>query len=360
MPRIFALLIALILLAGSAWAQTAYDLTSKLQIALEENNPDLALEISKDLYEISNDNNDHQSAGFSAYVTAGILEKRSDPLAAAKAYDQCRRHYDKINSPAQAIQCQYKSALAFLVGHKKGKAIDALKSSAKNLEKINQDKSALASQVYLTLSNETLPAKTDRSRGAQSKRLEVAEYANRSLLALRATGQDESENYVSALFIKGLALEDAEKFDEAVESYSKAIILYQVLPNHSDEALRNIQSRLSIAKFGMEGGSEEDTVHVSLRNGENITLKIKRTKPVKYPKINRNQMVDGARVRAKIQLSESGEVNHIEILESMPSKEFGDAFLKAVRKWEFSAPEGVKADEIPPFEYSMVFYVRRI
>jgi TonB family protein len=360
MWRIITLSIALSLLADFASAQNIDDMRVRLQDALQHNKTDLALEIASDLYEVSDGSNDHQTAGFSAYVKAGLFEQNSDPLAAAKAYDECHKHYDEIDSAAQAIQCQYKSALAFLAGHKNGQAVDTLKSTAESLEKIGQEKSALASQVYLTLATETLPAKVDGSRGAKRKRLGAVEYADKSLLALTASGQSSSEDYVSALFTKGLALEDAEEFDAAVETYAKAIALYTSRPNHSDDVLRNMRSRHSIAKFGTEDDTETDTLVVHLDNGEDISLRIEKSKKVKYPRINNNQMVDGARVRAKIQLSEGGDVDQIQILESMPSKEFGEAFKKAVRKWKFLPPEEYKAEDIPPFEYTMIFYVQRL
>jgi TonB family protein len=360
MRRIVFLTIALFLLADLAAAQNVDDMTERLQAALKQNDTALALKISNDLYDVSDENEDHQSAGFSAYVKAGLLEQESRHLEAAKAYDLCAKHYQKIESLAQSIQCQYKSALALLAGYKQGQAVDALKDTAKSLEKIGQDKSALAAQVYMTLSNEVLPVKTDHSRGANRNRLMAAEYARKSLLALKATGQDKSEDYVSASFMKALALEDAEEFEEAAESYIEAITLYKSLPNHSVDVLRNMQSRLSIAQFGVKGGSDDDTIDVDLLNGEEITLEIIKKKTVKIPRINKNQMVDGARVRARIHLSDNGKVDHIEILESMPSDEFGDAFKKAVKKWQFLPPEEFAGETIPPFEYSMVFYVKRL
>lgn len=348
-----------LLLADFAAARNVDDMTAKLQVALKQGDASLALDIANDLYDISDKSDDYQSAGFSAYVKASILEQRKDYLAAAKAYNQCGHHYSKISSAAQSIQCQYKSGLAYLAGHKKGQAIDALKSTARSLEKIGQDRSELASQVYLTLSTETRPTKLDRSRGATRKRLEAAEYANKSITALSAIGQDKSESYVSALFSKGLALEDAEKFEGAVESYEEAIALYSKIPDHSDELLRNIRSRLSISSFEAQDSPKESSLDVSISNGETITLTIEKTSRVKHPRINENQVVDGARVRAQIQLTEGGKVDRIDVLESMPNPEYGDAFKKAVKKWKFVPPEGISSEDVPPFEYTMIFYVKR-
>lgn len=359
MLRFLGFAILFLLLANPAAAQNADDMSARLQVALKQNDRALALDIARDLYDISDKADDDKSAGYLAYVKAGILEYESDHSEAAKAYDQCAKHYKKIEGHAQSIQCQYRSALAFLSGSKQGQAIDALKSTVKSLETLGQDKSDLAAQVYFTLSDEILPAKLDRSRQAIRNRRASAEYAEKSLIALAATGQAESDRYVSALFTKALALEDAEEFEDATKTYMETIALYKSMPDHSPELLKNMQSRLSIARFGATGEGNKDTTDVRLKNGDVVALKIKKKKAIKYPRINKNQMVDGARVRAKIYLLNNGKVDRIEILESMPSEEFGVAFKDAVKTWEFQPPKEFMTTDIPPFEYSMVFYVRR-
>lgn len=143
--RFFLILFTTLLLSANlAAAQNANGMAEKLQAALQQNDAELALKIAADLYTISDESSDHQSAGFAAYVKAGILEQTDDHLDAAKAYGQCRQHYLEIDSAAQSIQCDYKSALAYLAGYQDGRAIDALKSTAKSLEGIGQGKSALA------------------------------------------------------------------------------------------------------------------------------------------------------------------------------------------------------------------------
>lgn len=155
-------------------------------------------------------------------------------------------------------------------------------------------------------------------------------------------------------------MEDSEKFEEAAKTYFKAINLYKDLPNRSDDVLKNMRSRLSIAAFGANGETQRNTLNVDTRDGEKVTLEILRKRSVKHPRINKNQRVDGARVRAKITLSKNGTVERIDILESMPSQDFSDAFRKAVSTWSFIPPDGVLPEDIPPFEYGMVFYIKRL
>jgi TonB family protein len=348
-----------ILMTNLASAQDTNDRVEELQTALRQNQTDLALELATALYETSDDENDHTTAGFSSYVVAGLLEQKTEFVDAARAYEDCSDHYNTSNSHAQSIQCQYKSGLAYLAGAQHGRAIDALKSAGNSLEELGQERSALASQVYLTLSTEIRPPKLDRGRGANRLRLSSVAYADKSLAALAATGQNGTENHALALYTKGLALEDAESFEESSQIYAEAVDIYSNVPDHSDEVLRNMQSRLSIAKFGATDETEQDTLDVHDNKGRIITLEIDQTKDVRTPRIHGNQMVDGARVRAKITLADEGSVEQIDILESTPSDDFGEAFEKAVKEWIFTPPDGVSSEDIPPFEYSMIFYVQR-
>jgi len=360
MLRSFLFCFAFLGLSYPALAQDLNELTSDLQLALQENDGDRVLETATKLYALSNERNNHLTAGFAAFAKANVLEIQKEPLNAAKAYKNCSEHYAAIKSDAQAIQCQYKSGLALLTANREGQAIDTLKSAAKKLEKIGQSKSGIAAQIYSTLANETLPSKLEGGRGANIKRLAAAEYADQALTALKATGESQSQSYAATLLTKGLALEDAEKFNDAVAAYDKAIELYKNLPNVSKDTLKNVKSRRSIASFGVEGKRKSLTLNVQGVDGRPITLKIKKRKDVKYPRVNKNQMVDGARVSAEIKLAKDGSVEHLRIIESTPNKDFGEAFEKAVRKWTFTAPEGVAPETIPPFEYNMVFYVKRL
>lgn len=360
MFRIFSVFTLFFLLVQAASAQTGEALQAELQRALKQGDADVALSTANTLYEMSDANNDHKYASFAAYAKASILEQSKQHLDAAKAYEACSHHYAEMNSAAQSIQCEYKSGLAFLAGFKNGQAMDSLKSAAKRLEDIGQSKSGIASQVYLSLAEETLPAKLEDSRQARVKRKAAADYAQKSLIALAATGQAKSDNYASALFLKGLALEDSKEFEGAVQAYEAAVKLYTSMPDHSEEVLNNVKTRLSIAKFGLKGGKKADTIDVTDINGREVTLEFKKKKSVKFPRINKNQMVDGARASIEISLTEDGSVASVKILESTPSKEFGEALEKAAKKWVFITSEGETPKDIPPFEYSMVFWVNRL
>lgn len=356
LPRSLCLMLALGLCAETAAAQES---TQALQDALKRNDAAAAMALASDLYSRSEAENDHTAAGFAAYVKAGLLEQDADFSGAAKAYADCADHYESLNSAAQSIQCEYSSGLAHLSAYQDGKAMSALKSTARRLEAIGQDRSAMASKVYLTLAEETLPPKTQRGAKAQGKRLEAAAYADKSMRALTAAGQNETEFYAAAAFMKGMALDDAEDFPEAVKAYETAIRIYAAQPNTSPEELKSMQARLSIAKFGQSGKTSDNTHDVRGPDGEMITLTIKKKRKVRVPRINNNQMVDGARARAQITLGADGRVASLTIQESDPDPKFGEALEKGMKTWVFTPPEGVAPQDIPPFDYSMIFYVSR-
>lgn len=360
MFRFFLVFTIFFVLTHGASAQTPNDLQVQLQQALKQGDADVALKTANTLYQLSDSNDDHKFASFAAYAKASVLEQQKEYIEAAQAYGDCSHHYAKINSAAQSIQCEYKSSLAFLAGYKSGQALEALKSAAKRLEDIGQEKSGIASQVYLTLAEETLPAKFEDNRSARVKRKAAAEYAQKSLISLEATGQANSEDYVSALFLKGLALEDSQEFEEAVQTYAAAVKLYSSMSDRSDEVLNNVKTRLSIAKSELKGGKNSKLIDVTDINGRKVSLVFSKKKNVKFPRVNKNQMVDGARASVEISLAEDGSVNSVKVLETTPSKEFGEALEKAAKKWVFVTSDGETPKDILPFTYNMVFWVKRI
>lgn len=343
-----------------AKAQNIENQTTKLQIALKNNDRIKALEEAILLYDLSLVVSDFKTAGFAAYTKASIYDQNKESLKAAKAYDQCSNHYGRVNSLAQSIQCEYRSALSYISAYKPGNAVDALNSSASRLEDIGQGQSSLASQVYATLAQEMLPSKLDNTRYAKQKRLKSIEYSDKALLALEASGQSKTENFASILSLKGIAQDDSENYDAAIKSYEEAIEIYSALPNSSKETLETIRSRLSIARFGLEKPKKKNSIEVIHKNGDVLNLKIKRKKSVKVPRVNKNQIVDGAKASVEIDLSETGAVRRVTVLKSEPSKEYGDALKKAVETWTFILPENISGTDIEPFEYGMIFYVKRL
>lgn len=345
--------------AEVACAQSQAELSSQVESALQRDDLAAALLASGKLYEMHIAENNIEGAGRTAYSRAKILEARSENLEAGSAYKLCAEHFKDLNALAQSLNCKYDSGLAYLSGGKKGTAIDILKATAKDLEEIGQAKSGLAAKVYLTLAEEILPPKLDHKRAANRTRNSSAKYANLAMSALDALGENSSELYASALLIKGRALEDSEKYDQAALAYTEAVDLYESLPNGSPDILENIRSRASIAMSQSKGGKSDNTLDVLDNDGNKITLTVDKKRKVHFPRIDRNKLVDGARVKALITLEADGKVETIEILESYPEEEFGAAFEKAARKWIFNPPDGVSASEIPPFEYGMNFYVQR-
>lgn len=347
------------LITNAAVAQDLVQQTRALQSALQNSDVPLAKSLAADLQAASLEAGDYEIAGYAAYVRGGIFDSENAFANAAEAYEACYEAYDAMGSAAQAIQCHYKSAQAYLSARQSGKAVSTFKKTANMLEDIGQEKSALASQVYLTLAEEVRPQKLERSPKARSQRRQAVTYATKAIAAMEGSGMTERAEFPAAYFLKGIALEDSQKFDEAIQAYEMAIELYEDSPNMSEEELRTLRSRLNIVRADAGQLSNDNEMDVRDANGDMITLTYKKKKSVKIPRVNGNQVVDGSRALAKITLGEGGKVKDIEILESTPTADFGEAFTKAAKHWVFTPPEGVDPTTIPPFNFSYVTYVRR-
>lgn len=348
-----------VMLGGTAFAQSKADLTSQMQIALKSGQADVAMEKAIALYTLALKDNDNKTAGQAAYTQGKIHEMKFFAKDAAEAFERCYEHYRTENALAQALSCQQDAGLNYIKAGKKGTGVTLLKDTVKTLETIGQEKSGLAGLVYLNLSKEVLPPKLKRRDGAEKARKDSVKYSDKALAAFEANGQQRSKYYASALFAKGLALEDQKKYEAATDAFQQAVDLYKTLPDKDADVLKNAKARLNIVKHGA-GQKSNDNIHtVRDVTGKKIDLIIKRKKRVKSPKVNKNQMVDGARVKAEITLNNDGSVATIKIIESTPNAAFGEAFAKAVKTWTFTPPEGIQAEDIPPFKFGSTFSVYR-
>lgn len=356
-----ALLVSIVLVAHAVpgWSQTADELANTLQSQLEERDLDMALDTADRLYQVRLSQGARADAGAAAFTKGYIYGAQNKSLESAKEYDLCDKHYAAVGSAAQSLQCRHKAGVAYSAGGKKGLALERLKSTAAELESIQQDKSGLATMVYLSLAGEILPPKFDRLNGAESERRAAITYADKAMTALSAIGQNQSDHFASALLLKATAFDDLKEYNRAVPVYEGLLALYTELPSATDEMRQKIYSRLSIARSEAGLSDDDDTVTVMDLNGEKHVLKIHQRKKVSYPKINRNQKADGAYVRAVITLKTDGEVESIDVLESEPDEKYGEAFVNAVRKWKFELPEGISGGDIQPFSYGMTFYLKR-
>lgn len=343
----------------ASWGEGTADLSERLQLELEASDFESALVTAEKLYERRLIEQDFSAAGAAAFTRAFLLSAQNKPLEAAEAYDKCDAHYAYLESFPQSLQCKYKAGTSYSLAGKKGIGIDRLKDTARELEKIDQHLSGFAATVYLSLAGEILPPKFDRLDGAVTERRAAIDYCEKAMTALSSVGQEQSKYYASALVLKGRALEDLKDFKAAVPVYAQVSELYSKLPDATDLMRRQAQARLSIALS--EAGLEDKSNVVSVidTQGNEYHLKPIKKKQVRYPKINRNQKVDGAYVEAVISLHDNGDVSKIEVLESVPDEKFGEAFEKAVSKWSFELPEGVLGSDIQPFEYGMMFYLKR-
>lgn len=332
---------------------------SDIMAALNAGKTDEALSLATALYDTSAKSKDEANAGYAAYAKAQIFDLKNMPLEAAEAYDDCADHYGKIGSAAQSLQCRYQSGLSFYAAGKTGTASDVLKSAAKELEKIGQDKSELAANVYLALAKSVLPSKLTRKQSATNKRKAVIEYVDKALLALDSVGQKQTQLYASGLFMKGIALEDSQKYEAAAAVYKETVDLAKTASDIPADFKKKAATRHAIAKSHLSENKESDSFFTKDIDGNEVELRMKKKRKIKVPRLSNNTMVDGATVKAKITLEDDGRVAKIDIMESRPSAEYGEAFVKAVKTWTFIPPEGVSGTDIPPFNYNMTFSVYR-
>ncbi|MEL6688374.1 MAG: hypothetical protein AAFP97_12240, partial [Pseudomonadota bacterium] len=265
-----ALIIGLI--ASPTLAQDLTAQTRALQAALQENDIAKAKTLAASLQTASLDAQEYTVAGYAAFVQGGLLDSEKAYADAANAYEDCYEAYDAAGSAAQAIQCHYKSGQAYVAARQSGNAVSSLKKTARMLEDIGQDKSALASQVYLTLAEQIRPQKLERSPKARSERRQSATYAGKAIAAMEASGMTEGAELPAAYFVKGLAHEDAKDYEEAVAAYEMAVSLYEAYPNVTQDELRTIRSRLSIARLDSGIGFVKADCHFISGDGLFIVL----------------------------------------------------------------------------------------
>lgn len=340
-------------------AQSVPDLKNEVVAALGSGNADKAFDLADTLYKTSKKAKNSSDAGYAAYVKAQIYDMKNKSLDAAKAYEQCGKEYKIASSAAQSLNCRYQSGMAYVSAGKSSTAIDVLKDAVKELEKIGQEKSALAANSYLVLSKISLPSKITNNHNATAKRKSAIAYADKAVTALKATGQDGTETHLSAMFLKAVAFEDLEDYEPARDVYKNILTLAEDNADISGAFIKKVETRYSIAKSRTM--KKEDRGFITVRNtsGGDVDLKIKKKRKVRTPRINNNQMVDGASVKARITIDDDGKVIDIHVLESVPHEDFGKAFVEAVETWKFMPPKGVSGSNIEPFMYNMTFSVIR-
>ena len=343
---------------AAASAESLDDIRADLQDALNRNDAVAAQALADTLYEVAMAKADIAAAGAAAFTRGEILLALNNDGEAAQAYELCAQHYRSIGSAAEELQCAHKAGTTYLSSGRPGKGLDMLEAAAKELEDLGQHRSGLAASIYLSLADATMPSKLDREGlGAGAKRRDVIDYSDSAMEALKAIGHHRSEMYATALYMKAEALEQMEDRDQAAMAYKAFIDLYQTLPDHSEDVLANAVTRYNIVRFANR--DDDNTLVVSDHQGEEITLTIDRRRRIRFPRIDGNKVVDGARVSAEITLGEDGRPKLINILSSYPDEAFGDAFRKGAEHWRFMPPDGISPEDIPPFEYGMVFYVHR-
>lgn len=343
----------------ATFAQTGGDLKSRVISNIENGNNDQALTLAEELYLTSKKEKNNAEAGYAAFAKAQIFSLKNQTLDAAKAYEQCGESYAKAGSAAQSLQCKYQSGLAYSDAGKNASAIDVLNDAVKELEKIGQDKSALAANSYATLAKVMLPSKLEDRQSARDKRLATIDYAEKAMQALEATGQSETLLYTSMSFQKGVAYEDMQEFEAAEAAYKATLDLTKTRPQTPEDFQRFLETRYSIVRYQTADKEERKTVSAYDRDGNEILLKWKKRRNVKIPKIDNQSYVDGASATVRLTLDANGKVSEVEIVKSAPSADYGEALAKAARKWVFTPPDGLSGLDVAPFDYGMTFSVRR-
>lgn len=340
-------------------ADEADDLFARLQSELSGNDLDSALQTARRLEDLRLEQGEYEDAGAAAFTIGHIHGTKGDRQDAALAYDDCAAHYRDAGALPQALQCAFRAGAAYAEAGRHATAMQRYTDTINTLESADQHRTGFAASVYLARAKAVLPSKLRRLKGATQKRKAAISDAESAILALDMSGLRQSEHYAAALMLKGTAFEDLREYEAAIPVYKSLLDLYEETPALSRAQIPYILSRLSVVQHEASGGDSAKSVTVALPDGKEIDLAINRRDRVQMPRLHKNQLVDVASVSARIKLAADGSVADIEVLDSFPAPEFGEAFEKGVRTWTFIPPDGVSASDIPPFPYGMTFYVKR-
>jgi TonB family protein len=334
----------------------AMDAEFNAQIAA--NDIEAAHSVGEAYYQAANAQDDHETAGRVAYTMASIASLREQGEEVPIWFDRCARHYEKLGADAQRVDCIHKAALSYKSLGKTGTTRDRLKSAERALEAANATDTIVAALIYADLAESYIPPQFEVRASAKADRERVLEYTKSARDILLANGQEQHFLYASLLAREATALEDLERFEEAMAPMEQAMQMLADKPEHESLYADLRRRYYKISASTPEDKSDRNKMIVEMEDGREVTLKIKRRTRVIYPRSDGLSSEYGIG-RVLITLAPDGKVATVEIIESQPSPAFGEAVKKAVKKWTFTPEDETPPETIPPFPFGVSFdYVR--
>lgn len=325
---------------------------------LAANDIEAAHSVGEAYYHAADSQNEHETAGRVAYTMASLASLRDQIEAVPAWFDRCARHYERLGSAAQQVDCIHKAALAYKSLGRTGTTRDRLKSAERALEAANATETIVAALIYTDLAESYIPPQFEIRASAKADRERVLKYTKSARDILLANGQEQHFLYASLLAREATALEDLERFEEAMVPMEQAMQMLADKPEHESLYADLRRRYYKFSAWTTEVKSDRNKMIVEMEDGREVTLKIKRRTRVVYPSSEGLSSEYGIG-RVLITLAPDGKVATVEIIESQPSPAFGEAVKKAVKKWTFTPEDETPPETIPPFPFGVSFdYVR--
>lgn len=333
-------------------------LATEFNNQLAANDVEAAHQVGLHYYAVSTSEDDHETAGRVAYTMASLAALREDKEVVPVWFDRCADHYGALGAAAQEVDCIHKAALSYKSLNKPGTTRDRLKSAERVLKAANAEQTIVAALIYADLAESYIPPQFEVGASANADRERVLEYTQTARTILSDNGQEGHFLYASLLAREATALEDLERFEEAMAPLQQAI---EMMADQPDQAELVADLRRRYAKISAWTGDKDgdpNLITVEMEDGREVQLKIKKRSRVVYPKTQHITSEYGLGT-VLISLDSKGDVAEIEIINSEPTPEFGAAVEKAVRRWRFSPQDDTPPESIPPFSYGISFDIVR-
>ncbi|MEM6556497.1 MAG: energy transducer TonB [Pseudomonadota bacterium] len=322
------------------------------------NDIEAAHRVGLDYYAASTSEDDHETAGRVAYTMASLAALREDKEAVPDWFDRCADHYGALGAAAQEVDCIHKAALSYKSLNKPGTTRHRLKSAERALKAANAEHTIVAALIYADLAESYIPPQFEVGASANADRERVLDYTHSARTILSDNGQEGHFLYATLLAREATALEDLERFEEAMPPLQQAI---EMMADQPDQAELVADLRRRYAKISAWSGDQDgdpNLITVKMEDGREVQLKITRRSRVIYPK-TQNMASEYGIGTVLISLDSKGDVAEIEIINSEPTPEFGAAVEKAVKRWRFSPQDDTPPESIPAFSYGISFDIVR-
>ncbi len=348
-----------LLLQAAADEASIPDLQSSFDAAVQSGDVETIRQQGEVLFERTNRLPPHQQlAGRVAYVLAEVSRLSGDTHNSPPWFDKCASNYGQVSAYAQQVDCLYRASIAYKAIGRYGTWRSRLQSAESVLEQAGATGTAVAANIFSELSESYRPNQFEVGAQATENRRRALKYASKARAALVASGDTQSFMFAMILAGEAIAYEDLEEYQAAYDSLEQAIRLCADMPEAAG-LIDDLQRRFINLSIKTSKNSNPDRITVETLDGRRVELKIRKRARIRYPR-TRNVSADYGFVRVIVSLDDNGGVAIVDVAESQPSPEFGEAVRKAVAKWTFTPVDETLPANILPFEYSISFTLERV